>query len=106
MAFMFHAHPVRLTCQDELILRRMLFKLYHIEESIEGNVHQIKSKNKSLVGLRQEHRAQEKALDAARAEQAKSRTSVMQVERNIKKAEKALDGKVSCLQPLLIQGKP
>jgi structural maintenance of chromosome 1 len=35
----------------------------------------------------------DQALDTARADQAKTRTSVMQMEKKIKKAEKVLDGK-------------
>jgi structural maintenance of chromosome 1 len=62
---------------------------------MELNSHQIKSQNKALNGLREEQRVHDKALDGARAEQAKVRATVMQMEKKIKKAEKALDGKVS-----------
>ncbi|KAF8650227.1 hypothetical protein AX16_005342 [Volvariella volvacea WC 439] len=79
--------------RDQLILKRILFKLYHIEESIEANINKIKEQNRALVGYREEQRNREQALEAARAEQAKERTVVMQKERNIKKAEKALDAK-------------
>lgn len=77
-----------------MILKRNLFKLFQIEESIEDNSRKIVSKNKELAGLREEQRVHDKALEAARAEQAKSRSSVMQKEKNIKKAEKNLDGRV------------
>ncbi|KAG2008796.1 cohesin complex subunit psm1 [Coprinopsis cinerea AmutBmut pab1-1] len=82
-------------CQqrDDLILQRILLKLYHIEEAIESNSGSIVKKNKELAGLRQEQRAHDDALEAARARQAKARTSVLQKEKQIKKAEKALDGK-------------
>ncbi|KAG6898016.1 hypothetical protein C0992_007012 [Termitomyces sp. T32_za158] len=79
--------------KDDLILKRNLFKLFQIEESIEDNSRKIVSKNKDLAGLREEQRVHDKALEAARAEQAKCRSSVMQKEKNIKKAEKNLDGK-------------
>ena len=36
----------------------------------------------------------DKALEDARAEQAKARTAVLQMEKKIKKAEKALENKV------------
>ncbi|TFK73385.1 condensin complex subunit SMC1 [Pluteus cervinus] len=82
-------------CQerDDLILRRTLFKLYHIERAIEENVEKIQNQNKALVGLREEQRKRDKALENARTEQAKARTTVLQKEKNIKKAEKVLEGK-------------
>ncbi|RDB26948.1 Structural maintenance of chromosomes protein 1 [Hypsizygus marmoreus] len=79
--------------KDDLILRRNLFKLYQIEEAIEMNSRTIVSKNKDLAGLREEQRVHEKALETARAAQAKVRMTVMQKEKSIKKTEKTLDGK-------------
>jgi structural maintenance of chromosome 1 len=75
-------------------LERILTKLYHIDMGIEDNSRTIVKKNKDLAGLRQEQSVHDKALESARADQAKARTTVMQKEKNIKKAEKALDGKV------------
>ncbi|KAF8630781.1 hypothetical protein AX15_002729 [Amanita polypyramis BW_CC] len=74
-------------------MRRILFRLYHIDESMESNARTIVSKNKELAELRKEQKKHEKALDAVRAEQAKAKTSVMQAERALKKAEKALENK-------------
>jgi structural maintenance of chromosome 1 len=79
--------------QDQRILHRILFKLFHIEEAIEGNAREIRTQNKALKSLRAEQRVHDQALEAARAEQAKTRTGVMQMEKKIKKAEKVLDGK-------------
>ncbi|KAG6902949.1 hypothetical protein C0995_009341 [Termitomyces sp. Mi166 len=79
--------------RDDLILKRNLFKLFQIEDSIEDNSRKIVSKNKELAGLREEQRVHDKALEAARVEQAKVRSSVVQKEKNIKKAEKTLDNK-------------
>ncbi|KAL0571911.1 Structural maintenance of chromosomes protein 1 [Marasmius crinis-equi] len=79
--------------RDLLVLHRILFKLYHIEDSIEVNAHEIRKQNKALAGLREEQRVHDKALEDARADQAKARSSVMQAEKKIKKAEKALDAK-------------
>ncbi|TFK38253.1 condensin complex subunit SMC1 [Crucibulum laeve] len=79
--------------REELILRRILLKLYHIESAMEKNKHLIERKNKELAGLREEQRKHDKALESARAEQAKVRGNVMQKEKGVKKAEKALDGK-------------
>ncbi|KAF8957847.1 condensin complex subunit SMC1 [Flammula alnicola] len=82
-------------CQekDQLILERVLTKLYHIDVGIEDNTRTIVTKNKELAGLRQEQKAHDKQVEAARADQAKARTAVMQKEKNIKKAEKSLEGK-------------
>jgi structural maintenance of chromosome 1 len=82
--------------QDELILRRILYKLFHIEESIEQNAHEVKTRNKTLVGLREEQSVHDKALEEARKEQAQARSNVMQKEKKVKKAEKAVDAKVRC----------
>ena len=88
--------------QDELILQRILVKLFHIEEAIENNT-RVVFKNKELTGLREEQRVHDNALEAARTEQTKARTTVMQKEEGIKKAEKALDGKVCWLyHPILL----
>ncbi|KAH6918179.1 cohesin complex subunit psm1 [Coprinopsis sp. MPI-PUGE-AT-0042] len=79
--------------RDDLILQRILLKLFHIEEAIDANSANINSKNKELKTLRKEQKVHDDALEAARAEQAKARTTVLQKEKQIKKAEKALDAK-------------
>ncbi|KAF8638669.1 hypothetical protein AX17_002030 [Amanita inopinata Kibby_2008] len=79
--------------KDNMNLRRILFRLFHIEDSMENNARTIASKNKELAELRKEQRKHEKALEAARAEQAKARTSMMQTEKGLKKAEKSLESK-------------
>ncbi|RPD71420.1 condensin complex subunit SMC1 [Lentinus tigrinus ALCF2SS1-7] len=79
--------------RDDLVLRRILFKLFHIQKSLEEHAHAIREQNKTLAGLRQEQRKHEKALEEARSEQAKARGNVMQKEKKIKKAEKALETK-------------
>ena len=80
--------------QDELILHRTLYKLYHIEKSLKDHASEIKKQNRTLVGLREEQQAKQEDLDDARSEQAKSKTKVSQKERKLKKAEKALEAKV------------
>ncbi|KIY53050.1 condensin complex subunit SMC1 [Fistulina hepatica ATCC 64428] len=80
--------------RDELIRHRMLFKLYHIEEAIESNAREIKDFSKDLAGLREEQQENEEALDAARADQAKAKSVFMQVEKQIKKAEKKRESKL------------
>ena len=76
------------------MLQRILCKLYHIQQSLDEHAQAIREQNRALVGLRQEQRRHEKALEDARAEQAKARGVVMQKEKRIKKAEKALELKV------------
>ena len=80
--------------KDELILRRTLWKLYHIQEQLSSHAEEIKKQNGTLIDLRKEQRAYEAELEKARQEQAKARSSVMSKEKRIKKAEKALEGKV------------
>ena len=58
------------------------------------NSRKVLAKGKDLAGLREEQRVHDRALETARAEQAKVRATVMQKEKNIKKQEKTLDGKV------------
>lgn len=55
---------------------------------------EIKQKNKTLSGLRKEQGAHDKALEEARAKQAKARSEVLATEKKSKKAEKALEGRV------------
>ncbi|KAA1474997.1 hypothetical protein DENSPDRAFT_401153 [Dentipellis sp. KUC8613] len=82
-------------CQerDELILRRILFRLFHIEEDLEKNTREIEEQSRALNTLRAEQHVHDEALEKARAEQAKARSNVMQKEKRIKKAEKTLEGK-------------
>ncbi|KAI0781931.1 cohesin complex subunit psm1 [Abortiporus biennis] len=88
-------------CQerDEQILRRILFRLYHIQESLSSHAEEIKVQKEALVELREAKREADEALAEARAEQAKARTDAMQKEKRIKKAEKLLEAK----KPDLIQ---
>ncbi|KAL9710106.1 Structural maintenance of chromosomes protein 1 [Leucoagaricus gongylophorus] len=79
--------------RDDLILQRILFKLFHIEEAMNSNSETIVKKNKELKGYRQKQRQHDKALETARADQAKARGAVMQKEKAIKKTEKTLDAK-------------
>ncbi|KAF8268112.1 cohesin complex subunit psm1 [Lactarius quietus] len=72
-------------CQerDDLILRRLLFKLFRIEENLEKNAEEITTLAASIAGLREEKETQDSALDDARTDQAKARSA----------AEKALEDK-------------
>jgi len=76
------------------VLHRILFKLFHIEESIDRNVVEIKNKSKDIDGLQAEQERHDEALERVRASQARSRNSVMQMEKKIKKADKSLEAKV------------
>ncbi|KAG8997801.1 Structural maintenance of chromosomes protein 1 [Tulasnella sp. JGI-2019a] len=79
--------------RDSLVVHRLLWKLYHIEEAIENNIRDIKSRNTELVQLRQEQSSQEDIVSRARAQQATARTDVLKREKIIKKKEKALESK-------------
>lgn len=84
--------------KDELILRRALYKLYHIEESLKANASEIRKQRRTLNGLREDQHRQQQALDRARTEQARAKTEVSREEKKLKRAEKALEAKV-CLEP-------
>ncbi|KZT07028.1 cohesin complex subunit psm1 [Laetiporus sulphureus 93-53] len=88
-------------CQerDDMVLHRILFKLYHIQQALEEHAQAIKTQNEALVNLREEQREHDKALNEARADQAQARSVVLQKEKKIKKAEKALEAK----KPDLVQ---
>ena len=92
-AFLAVAH-VCFVAKDKLILRRTLYKLYHIEESLKVNSSEIRQQSRALNGLREDQHRQQQALDSTRAEQAKSKTEVSREERKLKRAEKALETKV------------
>ncbi|KAJ8594932.1 RecF/RecN/SMC protein [Rhizopogon salebrosus TDB-379] len=79
--------------RDNLIMTRILYKLFHIEEALEANARDIQTKSKALDGLRSEHGENQTALEEARAEQARARTTVVREEKKVKKAEKALEAK-------------
>lgn len=66
--------------KDDLILKCILYKLFHIEEALEANARDIQTTSKTLAGLRAEHGEYEKALDDVRAEQARARTAVVREE--------------------------
>lgn len=76
-------------------MTRILYKLFHIEEALEANARDIQTKSKALDGLRSEHGENQTALEEARAEQARARTTVVREEKKVKKAEKALEAKVN-----------
>ncbi|KAL4079656.1 RecF/RecN/SMC [Scleroderma citrinum] len=76
--------------RDQLILRRVLYKLFHIEKALEANARDIQTKSRALAGLRREQQAQDNALEAARAEQAKARSAVKKAEKSIESKEPEL----------------
>jgi len=89
-------------CQerDDLILRRLLFKLFRIEEGLERNAEEISTLGTSIAGLREEKEGRDEDLDEARTDQAKARTAVAKSEKRIKKAEKAFEDKASTVLPV------
>ena len=80
--------------RDNLILQRLLHRLYHISESISATTEAIHAQNKELASLRKEQREREKELEMARKEQATARGAVMKSEGKVKKGEKAVEAKV------------
>ena len=78
-----------------MILHRTLLKLFHIQKSLSSHAEDIKKQNATLADLRREQRKHETELEKARQDQAKTRSAVISKEKRIKKAEKALEAKVS-----------
>lgn len=83
--------------QDDLILRRLLFRLFRIEEGLEKNVEEITRLGTSITGLREEKEGRDEELEQARTDQAKARSAVVKAEKRIKKAEKALEDRASTI---------
>ncbi len=46
-----------------MVLHRILFKLYHIQQALEEHAQAIKTQNEALVNLREEQREHDKALN-------------------------------------------
>jgi structural maintenance of chromosome 1 len=76
------------------MLRRLLYKLWHIEEALERNANEIKEQSRTLAGLREEKGNADEALESARREQATARSAVTAKEKKLRKAERALEAKV------------
>ena len=83
--------------QDEQILYKHLWKLYHIEQSIEEHSRSIKAEAKNLSGLKKAFKTESDVLTKSRSAQAAARADVMSKEKKIKKAEKALENKVTSI---------
>lgn len=81
--------------QDDIVLRRLLFKLFRIEEGLEKDAEDITTLVTSLAGLREEKDGRDEELEQARSDQAKARAAVAKAEKRIKKAEKTLEDKAS-----------
>ncbi|KAF9517669.1 hypothetical protein BS47DRAFT_1339193 [Hydnum rufescens UP504] len=79
--------------RDSLVIHRLLWKLFHIEENINVNIHRIKAKSKDIIGLRKEQEKYNSQVTKARSAQAGARSEVMRKEQAIKKTAKTLEGK-------------
>jgi chromosome segregation ATPase len=93
--FLVEFFSLELFMQDDLILHRLLFKLFRIEEGLEKDADEITTLRTSIAGLHEEKEGRDEELEHARADQAKIRTAVAKAEKRIKKAEKALEDKAS-----------
>ena len=99
----FVAH-IPIVLKDDLILRRTLYKLYHIEESLKADTSEIQKQSRALNGLRDDQHRQQQSLDRTRAEQAKAKTEVSREERKLKRAEKALEARVRAAPQVIYFG--
>jgi structural maintenance of chromosome 1 len=80
--------------RDTAVLKRVLWKLWHIEEGIERDQQLVREQGRSLSGLQEEKDAKDAELERARADQARARAAVAKEEKKIKKAEQSLESKV------------
>ncbi|KAG8897607.1 Structural maintenance of chromosomes protein 1, partial [Tulasnella sp. 408] len=85
--------------KDSLIIHRLLWRLYRIEQAIETHTTEITAKNDELFQLRAEQASHETSLEKALAAQPTARNEAQKRERVIKKKETALEGKVTPLAP-------
>ena len=76
-------------------MHRILYKLFHIEEALEANTRDIQMKSRALAGLCAEQQQHDKALEDARADQARACTAVVHEEKTVKKVEKTVESRVS-----------
>ncbi|CAG7853227.1 Structural maintenance of chromosomes protein 1 AltName: Full=Chromosome segregation protein smc1; AltName: Full=Cohesin complex subunit psm1 [Serendipita indica DSM 11827] len=83
--------------RDELVIQRLLWRLYNIESTIKRNTQSIKKRDAELAGIRAELTRQEDALALAQQQQAKARSEVMKKEKAIKKQEKTIEAKKPAL---------
>ncbi|KZT54653.1 condensin complex subunit SMC1 [Calocera cornea HHB12733] len=79
--------------RDALIVHRLLWKLYHIQDTVESNTELIKSKNAELATMKAEQAKLDSAYEKARKQQAEQHKKTMQADKQIKKAEKTLEDK-------------
>ncbi|KAF8525826.1 condensin complex subunit SMC1 [Hysterangium stoloniferum] len=84
--------------RDTLIMQRLLWKLFHIEEKIEDNFRAINAQNTDIVSLRADQKDHDEKLAEAREDQAKARSEVSKRERRIRRQEKAMEAK----QPAMV----
>ncbi|ORY92961.1 condensin complex subunit SMC1 [Leucosporidium creatinivorum] len=77
--------------KDAAIVHHLLFKLFHISQSIESNTTQIQEANERLVTIREENSAFEEDQKAARKEAQKAQKESGKKEKEVKKREKDLE---------------
>ncbi|KAG8819272.1 Structural maintenance of chromosomes protein 1 [Serendipita sp. 399] len=83
--------------RDDLVVQKILWRLFSIEATIKENATTIETRNGELSGLRAELTKQEDNLSKAQQEQAKTRSEVMKKEKAIKKQEKTIESKKPAL---------
>ncbi|KAH8804334.1 cohesin complex subunit psm1 [Flagelloscypha sp. PMI_526] len=79
--------------RNELARRRVLLRLYHLEESLETTAHQIRTTGNEVINLKRELSTAETALDSKRSAQADLRAKISTLERKMKGVEKKADGR-------------
>lgn len=81
--------------RDELVIKHLLWKLWHIERGIETSREGIEERKASLSDLQDKQGEAAAEVDQAKKQHAQARTVVAKQEAKVKSADKALDEKVS-----------
>ncbi|WVF72212.1 hypothetical protein IAT40_007024 [Kwoniella sp. CBS 6097] len=79
--------------KDALVIRHILWRLYHINNEIADATQRVEEANNKLTDLRQAAERDDRSLRNGKKEAAQAQLNVKKQEANVKKAEKALEDK-------------
>lgn len=86
--------------QETALVHHLLWKLYHIQVSIDGAAEDIEAKHECLKEFQQEQEAHEAELRAARKSVASAQKAQSKQEKELKRREAALEEKVGRLSAM------
>ena len=86
--------------KDAAVVTHILWKLHHLQRTIEDSTQQIQRHQDELQEYRRSVKKHETRLEAAKREQAKALKNVSKVEREIKRREKNIEEKENGIVPI------